>query len=72
MKPTVGHETLDSCNFLQSEQTLTRSWVSTVLREYILSELWEARLSKSLMGMALHMVNMNTTGATEREQGEQF
>lgn len=48
------------------------SWVSNVLREYILSELWEARLSKSLMGMALHMANMYTTGATKREQGEQF
>lgn len=42
-------------------QVLTRSWVRIVLRECIMSECWEARSSRSLMGTAPHAATMYNT-----------
>jgi len=58
---------LDLRTHTLSDKTLTSSWVSIVLRECSLSERWEARSSRSLMGMALHIATMNTTGARKQE-----
>lgn len=48
-------------------QALTRSWVSVVLREWIMSERCEARSRRSLMGTAVHAANVHNTG-TEGEK----
>lgn len=43
---------------IKKAQVLTRSWVSVVLRECIMSERSEARLSRSLMETALHAITI--------------
>lgn len=52
---------------VNSEHAPTRSWVSVVLREWIMSERWEARSRRSLMGTAAHVAHVHNTG--DRDSG---
>lgn len=53
-------------------RVLTRSWLSVVLREWIMSERWEARSRRSLMGMAVHAATVYNTGTETEEPWERM